>query len=78
MSVQGKGSQVIVLEWTTEDQLKYIKQWLDKMYQGFQKEMGDKYGEEWLDGQVTDSEEYVYHGLCNFLADLEVEGYEMS
>ncbi len=70
--------KVVILEWTTEDQLKFIKTWLDKKYGEFQKEVKDEYGEEFMDDDIPDEVEYVYHGLCNFLADLEVEGYEMS
>ena len=68
----GKDQLVIVLEWTTEEQLDTIKKLLDKEAQKI-------YDDPNYDEQIEKAlgPELII-GLANLCCDLEIPGYEMS
>ena len=68
------GGKVIILEWTTNDQLEVIKKKLDKMSQDAWKEHGDNI----FEMSQEDERSILTNGLQNLCCDLEVDGYEMS
>ncbi len=65
-------NRVIILENTTSDQLQVLKKLMDREAQ--------KIPEDSFDPKTpyTYEEDCLHHGLINFCADLEVDGYEMS
>jgi len=63
--------QIVVLEWTTKEQLEAIKR------------LVDAYIEDHFSNQDDDEldrlqETVLYSGMFNLACDLEIEGYEMS
>jgi len=80
MAVYGAKSenwvQVIVLEWTTPKQLEAIKEMVDKRCQELHSLDDETLDDVSMNSKHPDHE--LFHGLVNFAADLEIDGYEMS
>jgi len=72
----GRETVVLVLEHVTPAQLKAIEVLLEKECT----RLWDAHGDEALSVQtyVSEETEILMHGLINLMADLDVEGYEMS
>ncbi len=63
--------KVIILEHTTPDQLKALKKLLDRQVGKIPEDSFD------VETSYTYEQDCLHHGLINFCADLEVDGYEM-
>ncbi len=71
MTIVNTRDKVIILEHTTPDQLKALKKLVDREARKIPDDSFD------VKTPYTYEEDCLHHGLINFCADLEVDGYEM-